>query len=147
MNKYIYDLFKHNNFNWKKSAMGCNLSHINIWSQIVNEPGNLFLVLEDDVRFNKNWLELWPNYAQNIPEDADLLYLGGVLPPNKPVLSECLEEVNSYWGKIKPNKYFSPLNLPVFHFCTYSYIISKNGVKKLLNFLNTSELKVVLKNH
>jgi GR25 family glycosyltransferase involved in LPS biosynthesis len=141
MNKTIYELFKNNSFQWKKSAMGCNLSHIHIWSSIMKESGDYFLVLEDDVRFNKNWLNDWDKYADNIPEDAELLYLGGVLPPNKKALPLCTQEINSYWSEIKPNTLFSQIPLPIFHFCTYSYIITKKGAEKMLNFLRNSEMK------
>jgi GR25 family glycosyltransferase involved in LPS biosynthesis len=139
MNRFLFDLFQHNDFKWKKSVMGCSLSHIRIWSQILKEECNSFLVLEDDVRFESNWLESWQQYAKHIPEDAELLYLGGVLPPNRPILPQVLERVNDYWSKIQPNVLFSPIPLPVFHFCTYSYIITKKGAEKLLDFIMTSE--------
>jgi hypothetical protein len=141
MNNMIYQLFNKNVFQWKKSAIGCSLSHIQTWLSILNEPGEYFLVLEDDVRFNKNWLDIWDKYAEDIPEDAELLYLGGVLPPNKPVLHQCLEKVNDSWSQIKPNTFFSQIPLPVFHFCTYSYIITRKGVDKMMAFLRDSDMK------
>lgn len=131
----IYNLFKNNEFNWKKSVIGCYLSHIGIWSRIMKEEGKYFLVLEDDVRFVDGWLEKWDEYSKKIPEDADLLYLGGVLPPNKVGLSHVLSKINEYWSVISPNTFFSSIPLPLFHFCTYSYIITKSGVEKLLKYL------------
>jgi len=139
MNKMIYDLFRHNRFNWKKSIIGCSLSHISVWTTIINEIGEYFLVLEDDVRFKKGWLK----DLSHIPEDADILYLGGVLPPNKEVFKQCLE-VNDYWSQIKPNTYFSPTPMPIFHFCMYSYIISKKGAHKILKYLHESEKKAFI---
>jgi GR25 family glycosyltransferase involved in LPS biosynthesis len=141
MNKFIYDLFKNNQFNWKKSVMGCSLSHMKIWSNIIKESGNIFLVLEDDVRFNKNWIDDLNKYIKNIPEDADILYIGGVLPPNKVALPLCLNKINEYWSKIIPNTFFSSQPIPTFHFCTYSYIITKKGAEKLLQFLKLSDMK------
>ena len=124
-----------------KSIIGCNLSHINTWTKIINEPGKYFLILEDDVRFKKDWINTWNMCAKHIPEDADILYLGGVLPPNKVVLSRCTEQVNDYWCQITDNTIFTATPLPVFHFCAYSYIISKKGAEKLLQFLTNSDLK------
>ena len=142
MTQEIYNMFTKNQFQWKKSVIGCNLSHISVWSKIAKqESGKYFLVLEDDVRFTKNWQELWKNYVKCIPEDADLLYLGGVLPPNKHVLPLVTEKVNDYWSFIKPNTYFSPVPLPVFHFCAYSYILTRRGAQKLMDHLSDSELK------
>lgn len=140
----IYNIFKNNRFSWKKSVMGCFLSHIDIWTRIINEGEGVadntqYLVLEDDVRFDKDWIDTWNKCVKDIPEGAELLYLGGVLPPNKAGLPTCLQQVNQYWSQIKPNMLFSPgVFLPIFHFCTYSYVITKSGAKKLLNFLNTA---------
>ena len=143
LNNFIYKLFKNNKFHWKKSVIGCFLSHLTTWTKIMNEPGEYFLVLEDDVRFNKDWITTWNKASKNIPMGAELLYLGGVLPPNKVALPSCLEEVNNFWSQIKPNNYFSPnIPVPIFHFCAYSYIISKTGVQKLLSFLSQSEFPI-----
>jgi len=143
LDKSIYNIFKNNRFSWKKSVMGCFLSHINVWKSIINEKTDdnaFFLVLEDDVRFDKDWIDTWNKCVEHIPKDAELLYLGGVLPPNKAVLPTCLEEVNQYWSQIKPNMFFSPgALLPIFHFCAYSYIITKGVAQKLLTTLNTMD--------
>ena len=72
--------------------------------------------------------------CQNIPVDADLLYLGGVLPPNKPALPSVLQSVNDHWAYIKPNTLFTPVPLPIFHFCTYSYLLTPAGAQKLVSF-------------
>jgi len=134
LNKFIYNIFKNNTFFWKKSVIGCFLSHIIAWTQIINESSDYFLILEDDVRFDKNWIDKLNKAIHHIPKDADLLYLGGILPPNKNILPLCVEKVNSFWSQIKPNTYFSSNTpAPIFHFCTYSYIITKSGVLKLLN--------------
>lgn len=132
----IYDLFEHNNYNWKKSVMGCALSHIKLWSKIAAseqlQPTDKILILEDDVRFTPGWRAQWEEAVKCIPEDADLLYLGGVLPPNKSVLPSVLQSVNEYWSTIKPNTLFSSVELPLFHFCAYSYILTPLGAQKLV---------------
>ncbi len=145
MNDVIYRLFSKNQFKWKKSVIGCSMSHFSIWSKICSDSeasmDDLYLVLEDDVRFINGWRDLLRKAIDNIPMDAELLYLGGVLPPNKVGLAYCQEMVNDYWSCIKPNTLFSPTPLPIFHFCTYSYIISKRAVHKLVSYLTESELK------
>jgi GR25 family glycosyltransferase involved in LPS biosynthesis len=145
MTPSIKKLFKNNNFGWRKSVIGCAMSHINVWAKIVSSPGEYFLILEDDVRFNTEQIKLWSEYAKNIPQGADLLYLGGVLPSNMSVFPSVLEPVNNFWSKIKPNKYFTPsVAAPIFHFCLYSYIISKSAAQKILYYLmNTSMTSAV----
>jgi GR25 family glycosyltransferase involved in LPS biosynthesis len=141
MNDFLYKLFRKNTFEWKKSMMGCCLSHFTIWTQLLKQERNYFLILEDDVRFRPEWKANINNYIKNIPVDADLLYLGGVLPPNMPFLSQVLEQVNTHWSTIKPNTLFSTIPMPIFHFCTYSYIITRSGINKVLAYLNTPDIE------
>jgi len=139
MSAFVYRLFEKNQFQWKKSIIGCNLSHMSVWSRILQEKGDYFLILEDDVRFRAGWRETWAACAASIPADADLLYLGGVLPPNLPALPLATEVVNEHWGRIKPNTLFSSVLAPIFHFCAYSYILTRRGAEKLIHFLTHSD--------
>ena len=142
MNSFIYNLFDRNEFQWKKSIIGCNLSHISVWSKIaVATEGKYFLVLEDDVRFQKGWTDQWKQCLAHIPDDADLLYLGGVLPPNKPALPLASVAYNDYWSFIQSNTFFSSVPAPVFHFCAYSYILTRAGAQKLMSYMFESEKK------
>ena len=142
MNPSIYHLFNKNEFQWKKSIIGCNMSHISVWSKIaVATEGNYFLVLEDDVRFQKGWMDQWKQCLSSIPADADLLYLGGVLPPNKAALPLASQKYNDHWSFIQPNTLFSPVPIPVFHFCAYSYILTRAGAQKLMSYMFESEKK------
>lgn len=141
MSKVIYDLFNKNQFQWKKSVIGCNLSHISVWTKIAMSTGKYYLVLEDDVRFVKGWLTKWKEALSHIPNDADLLYLGGVLPPNKPALPLVTAQYNEHWSYIKPNTLFSQTPVAVFHFCAYSYILTPRGAQKLINHLANSDTK------
>jgi hypothetical protein len=51
------------------------------------------------------------------------------------------EPFNEYWSFIKPNTLFSSVPLPVFHFCAYSYILTRRGAQKLMAHLKDSETK------
>jgi GR25 family glycosyltransferase involved in LPS biosynthesis len=135
----ICKLIENNDFIWKKSVTAVALSHILLWAQLVAEDNsvNSYLILEDDVRFSCNeWPSYWTHLSKSLPKDAELAYLGGILPSNKSAYKHCIESVNNYWATIKPNEFFSPGNSePIFHFCAYSYIITKSGAKKLLDML------------
>lgn len=141
MTQEIHRLFAENTFQWKKSVIGCNLSHISVWKRIAAATTQgWYLVLEDDVRFVSGWLEQWPAYQREIPADADLLYLGGVLPPNKPALPLASEPVTEHWHRITPNTFFSPqVPQAVFHFCAYSYALTPRGAQKLMTYMMDSD--------
>jgi len=132
----IAKLFAPNDFKWKKSIAGCALSHLSLWSELAAEHESCenYLILEDDVKFKGDWLATWNEAAKEIPSDYDVLYLGGVLPPNKIMYDSVIEPVNKFWGRIKPNKLFGQTEpIPYFHFCNYSYILSRNAAKKLID--------------
>ena len=133
-------LFLPNDFLWKKAIAGCALSHLSLWLELANEQPicENYLILEDDVKFKEGWLETWKEASKSIPEDYDVLYLGGVLPPNRGGYKNVYEPVNTYWGRIAENRMFGQ-GVPnrYFHFCNYSYILSRKGAQKILEDIST----------
>lgn len=133
-------LFAPNDFYWKKAVTGCALSHLSLWNELASEKPSCenYLILEDDVKFKNGWLNIWNEASKHIPEDYDVLYLGGVLPPNRKMYSETIESVNHFWGRILPNQLFGQKEPSrYFHFCNYAYILSRNGAKKILEDIQT----------
>jgi GR25 family glycosyltransferase involved in LPS biosynthesis len=131
-------LFLPNDFHWKKAVMGCALSHLSLWTELANEQTvcENYLILEDDVKFKPGWLQIWEKAAEEIPDDYDVLYLGGVLPPNRKVYDQVIQPVNEFWGRIQPNRIFGqPTPTSYFHFCNYAYILSRKGAQKILEGL------------
>lgn len=128
-------LFYGNTFGWKKGVIGCNLSHLAIWNRLAhsNQFTNSLLVLEDDVKFSEGWKDMLTSAMKCAPADYDILYLGGLLPPNKDGWYSTKESVNSWWCRIGLNQHFGQVESTRFyHFCTYAYVLSKSGAKKLL---------------
>jgi GR25 family glycosyltransferase involved in LPS biosynthesis len=131
-------LFAPNDFFWKKAVMGCALSHLSLWLELASESGACenYLVLEDDVKFSPDWLARWEEAAKEIPADYDVLYLGGVLPPNRKGYEGLLEPVNASWARVRENQMFGqPTPTRYFHFCNYAYILSRRGAQKILQGL------------
>jgi len=128
--------FRNNDFKWKKAVMGCALSHLELWEQMANDTlSQSCLILEDDVKLNPDWMTQWASIASSVPADADIIFLGGVLPPNKPALPAITEPVNAHFARVKKNSLFGGSERRYFHFCTYSYILTKQGAQKLVTFV------------
>jgi GR25 family glycosyltransferase involved in LPS biosynthesis len=138
---HLVRLFFNNNFGWKKGAIGCNLSHLALWKKLAEGHETSTLILEDDVKFkSESWITILERSMKDAPKDYDILYLGGLLPPNIEGWCNIKEPVNKYWCRIGMNKHFGQVDASRFyHFCTYSYIISKSGAKKLLSIINNKE--------
>ena len=76
----ISELLKNNLLKDKKiikGALGCSLSHINLWKKIKNSSYNNILILEDDCLIESNFWKKFNQYSYQIPKDYDILYLGG----------------------------------------------------------------------
>ena len=134
----IARLFKPHDFLWKKAILGCALSHLELWWQLVHEKPDIenYLILEDDVKLQQGWEERWAAAAPYIPEDYDVIYLGGILPPNRKAFETVKEKVNAHFSKVGNNSIFgqNPPNR-YFHWCNYSYILSRKGAQNVLDSL------------
>lgn len=137
LNPDIIHCFRNNDFGWKKAVMGCALSHLGLWEKLANDNvAKTYLIMEDDVRFSSVWEEWWSAHADDMPADADVVYLGGVLPPNKAAFPHVVESVNSHFGRVKPNNIFGgDTKRRYFHFCNYSYILTQSGARKLVQLV------------
>jgi len=135
LNRDLCNLFKNNDFAWKKSVMGCALSHFGLWKHISSLGSGSFLVLEDDAVLVGDFMNKWSEIASMMPLDADIVFLGGVLPPNKAGLPLVTEPVNTAFAKVAVNEMFGSKRR-YFHFCTYSYIITVAGAQKLCSLIN-----------
>jgi GR25 family glycosyltransferase involved in LPS biosynthesis len=132
----LASLFRPNDFFWKKAVMGCMISPLKLWTMLNNEPAEIqsYLIMEDDARLKPEWSEAWLKVQAILPANWECIYLGGVLPPNKDGFELVKEPVMEGLCRIKPNTFFGQAE-PVrqFHFCTYGYILSRAGAKKLLD--------------
>ena len=138
----IARLLKPNDFFWKKAVTGCALSHLGLWYKLASETPDVknYLILEDDVKLRPDWEKAWHSAENDIPDDYDIIYLGGVLPPNRAAYdsvskervndSFCRVKENTLWGQGTPSRYF--------HFCAYAYVLSKQGAQKVLGLIESS---------
>lgn len=130
-------LFAPNGFGWKKAVMGCALSHLALWVSLSEESSDTatWLILEDDVRLSPGWRSLCREalVRGSLPDDLDIVYLGGILPPNRQAFGQNVEIIRAPLARIRNNSVFGqdPPN-PYFHFCTYAYLLTRRGALKLL---------------
>jgi len=129
---------------WMKGAMGCAMSHMIPWLQLANDNlAKSYLILEDDVVLDPRCKRMWLDACADkcIPNDYDIIYLGGILPPNKAVFDSMgLSMINKWFGKIKANTFFGQSTpTTYFHVCACSYVLSKTGAQKLLKIIEKKQ--------
>lgn len=110
-------------------AIGCSLSHIELWNMLLKSNDNIFFILEDDAYpvYNKCLVSNINNYINTVnltQPDWDIIYLGWFKFYN--------------WNNDDKLIYINKTNnesiykINSFVYTTHSYIINKKGALKLL---------------
>jgi len=123
---YFFKKYEGNNSlnlsNMNKGEFGCIISHIIAITMAKSDKCENAIIFEDDARINMNFKnDLEEIKKEGIPENTDILMLGGIL----------LKEHNIIGEKI--NKLLRKVQAPVYG--THSYLILKNGYDKVLDML------------
>ncbi|AYV84287.1 MAG: putative family 25 glycosyltransferase [Hyperionvirus sp.] len=111
----------------QKGALGIIATSVELWKQIsLGTNDKWSLILEDDIKFHPDFLELFNNYWESVPPDADIVLFGFQYPwACDPYDQNILSNIS------KPiNKYISKLHTTVNG--NHAYAINKNSSKKLL---------------
>lgn len=93
------------------------LSHYLLWKVASYLPNDIFVIFEDDVRFEPGWKEHFDIGVTHLPEDWDLIYLG----------SCCVEERRDnqvIWGRLA--KVSGAL-------CTHAYAVRRKALPVFLD--------------
>lgn len=96
-------------------AVGCYLSHIKIWRQIVEKKERYAIICEDDITFRDNFKQNIEKKIKFIPDDADIILIDHI--------------VNKYK---QPSTNINGYELVSRFYRTSCYIINYNTAKKLL---------------
>jgi GR25 family glycosyltransferase involved in LPS biosynthesis len=95
----------------------CHMSHIKILKKFLNSDKEYALIIEDDINISdKNIKNKIDNISNNIPNDADIVYL-----------SYCFEYCNK---TTKINKIFNKSYRPL---CRHIYMVTKKGAIKIID--------------
>jgi glycosyl transferase, family 25 len=103
-----------------KGSLGCALSHIRAWQQMLEKGWQYGLILEDDVILSDTFLEDLRAWMPEVPPDFDLLYLGsGLTAPS---------HIRSFVSTHVFVPFYPREGL-------YAYVVSAQGVRRLLQHL------------
>jgi GR25 family glycosyltransferase involved in LPS biosynthesis len=134
-NMELYSLFEGNDFNFKKGVIGCSLSHIQLWNELMNDETNdYYVILEDDIIMCDNFK----------------IHLDTVC---KLFVEQKLEHLSL--GEYRSNKSFPDPKSKIEAYAkdlyeeghiTFAYIISKSAAKKTINYINSCSIKCAIDN-
>jgi GR25 family glycosyltransferase involved in LPS biosynthesis len=83
--------------NYLRGSVGCKLSHLKIIELALEKGYEKILILEDDVGFKRGALRKLRSAIKDLPQDWEMLYLGGnlLLPTTK--ISRSLSKIQSIY--------------------------------------------------
>jgi GR25 family glycosyltransferase involved in LPS biosynthesis len=116
-----------------KSVIGIAMSHINSWKQFIKSKEKIALFFEDDAVFVSNFRKKLDDAIENTPSDFDILYLGCFGCDNSINFFTLINNGIINLNASKINKY---IKKPEIAFALHSYILSRKGAKKLIDYYN-----------
>jgi GR25 family glycosyltransferase involved in LPS biosynthesis len=134
LNIEIKNLFHNNDFNSRKGFIGCALSNYNLWINLIKDNLNDFYVIfEDDIILVNQFKEKFNYVIDNINkiiDKADIIFLGYTSYNND--LNNDIDNINISFNNFDNNNYLGG---------TFSYIITKNGAYKMLDYIEKNGIK------
>lgn len=130
----ITELFKINDFGSRKGFIGCALSHYNIWIDLLkDELCKYYIIFEDDITLCNNFTQYFNDVTdimESFSEKIDILFLGYHTNSNtkNEIQINDIIELNSF----NKTKYIGG---------TFSYIITKKGALKMINYIEKHGIK------
>jgi len=130
--------------------VGCALSHVNIYIDIIENKISKALILEDDIIVNDSNIGTFEKGASELPDDWELLYLGH-FGSNRNFSTTAKFKLTTYrilhylglnkydpeiYRKIYPRPHSKHLERAGSHWGTHAYAITKQGASKILKYQN-----------
>jgi len=133
----IRKLFTGNDFGAKRGFIGCALSHLTVWKQLLDDPEHdMYLIMEDDFFVHGNFkfqLNLVLDKIDEL-EYYDIVYLGyHIYKHNLPKHYKKLDNLRDLTLDIHD------VSLTIGGL--YGYIMTKTGAQKLVDFINQNGIK------
>jgi GR25 family glycosyltransferase involved in LPS biosynthesis len=106
--------YRSRHYQLTKGAIGCYLSHVQIWEKCLSEGHDSCLILEDDAYLPKDFTYKTKVALRDVNPDFDILVLGLIC--NECTSESKLRKVNRFWQ-------------------THAYIIKANAIRKIMKHM------------
>ena len=126
----LQQIFENNDYNMRPGLVGCLLSHVKMFIELINSIFiDALLVIEDDASFTKDFETKYKHILQISSQKSwDLIFLGHHLRDiNEQKEEEKIPEIEKYDVYKSFTKSLGG---------THGYLITKKGAQKLLDFIN-----------
>lgn len=123
----VLKVFENGDFNYRRGIVGCAISHIRMWNDLIDSDIDTMLILEDDVLLTPNFIHKL-SYLLNLisDEDWDIVFLGHFLYENYRSEKDREDKLP------KATKWSREECIEKSMGGTIGYVITKNGALKML---------------
>jgi FkbM family methyltransferase len=133
----LANLFQGNNFNNNKGVIGCALSHLKLWYELINDENNdYYVILEDDI-------ELYDDFKNKLKEHCILFQQYGAEHLS---LGVCCNSEQEQRKISTENVTIFRKNVYKYWNIAFAYIISKKAAQKIIDFVNICSIKCAIDN-
>jgi GR25 family glycosyltransferase involved in LPS biosynthesis len=133
--RQLQQIFENNDYNMRRGMIGCYLSHVKLFTQLINETDktiDAYLIFEDDIELQPNFKDKFVHFMKELEknDDWDLAFLSHHVRDNNNESFFDKKQLPSIEKKSVYESFLLSLG------GTTAFIISKNGAKKFLDFVD-----------
>ena len=123
-----------NDFNNNPGTIGCAISHIELWQELMEDTtNNYYIIMEDDIKLKPNWYEeLYKN--RTMLNTTDVVMLGYSM------FGTVRDNVKSLYDNNDPIQVYN-LDLDKYIGGFFCYSINKTGAQKILQSMSVTGIK------
>ena len=126
--------FHGNDFNDNAGTIGCAISHIELWQELLKDVNNdYYIIMEDDIKFTSNWYNRLINIEQELIHNETVLLGYSMFSKNR-------EKYKKMYDNDNDLKLYD-LNIDNFIGGFFCYSINKKGAKRILHHLSNVGIK------
>lgn len=126
--------FKGNDFNNNAGTIGCAISHIELWQELLKDANNdYYIIMEDDITFSPNWYNRLTCIENELIDNETVLLGYSMFSNNR-------EKYKGVYDNDADIKLYD-LNVDNFIGGFFCYSINKKGAKRILHHLSNVGIK------
>lgn len=132
---FIQQLFEPNDYNYRRGIIGCALSHLLMWTELIGSNLSGMIIIEDDAELTRNFIPKIVKLIENTP-DADIIFLHHHSYPgfySSEYLDEVREPIAEEWSFEKSKRQSMG--------GTTAYWITKRGAMNMIKYIEENGIK------
>ncbi len=134
-NLWLQRLFDGNDYNMRVGLVGCAMSHIKLYVELLNSDCDAYLILEDDLKFVPNFEKKFICLVEQFMNfEGDMVYLGHHL--RNDASEEEKNEAYDTESMPRIEKWSTSMSFSRSLGGTGGYLITRRGAERLLDFID-----------